>query len=455
MKNRTPIVIAALIVLAAAVADATAGGTPTIAVGTTLDSLAPISNQALTQAVAAVHGKIGDTQWEELKSHLRALNQDITARGILAANRHHPSLLTGYFYGQVYDWDLYFESIYAGYNGVNRFCFNNLDAFFALEHPDGFIQRAFGTKSWGASQQFKPFIAQIALLGNRQSENLQWLSEHYDQMRRFLDRWAAYDGDHNGLSYWPGGADQAGTDNQGSRCVGHSEGVDLNCYLYRDYQAMSILANRLGKADDARLWEQRAETLAAKINNLLWDEQDGLYYDRDELTGTLTKKKAVSCFTPLWAGIIDQDRAKRMVQEHLTNPKEFWTKYPVPSYAISERDFYLGTKHGECNWHGNTWIPTNYMIFHGLVRYGFRQAAEQLAYDTLSLALANPTTREYYNSETGEGYGCDPFYGWSSLAYVMPFEFELNFDPTDLSRISKMPNLLAAIGVDDFKPDDK
>jgi hypothetical protein len=40
--------------------------------------------------------------------------------------------------------------------------------------------------------------------------------------------------------------------------------------------------------------------------------------------------------------------------------------------------------------------------------------------------------REYYDSENGQGYGMNPFWGWSSLAYVMPLEYQLQYDPTKL-----------------------
>jgi hypothetical protein len=74
------------------------------------------------------------------------------------------------------------------------------------------------------------------------------------------------------------------------------------------------------------------------------------------------------------------------------------------------------------------------MIFHGLVRYGFDKAAQELAQRTQQLALEqNAVTREYYNSETGQGYGMNPFWGWSSLAYLMPLEYDLHYDPTDLT----------------------
>ena len=45
----------------------------------------------------------------------------------------------------------------------------------------------------------------------------------------------------------------------------------------------------------------------------------------------------------------------------------------------------------------------------------------------------NAVTREYYDSESGQGYGMNPFWGWSSLAYAMPLELKLGYDPTDMT----------------------
>ena len=73
------------------------------------------------------------------------------------------------------------------------------------------------------------------------------------------------------------------------------------------------------------------------------------------------------------------------------------------------------------------------MIFHGLMRYGYKDLARDLAYRTFHMALdENPVTREYYDSDTGKGNGLNPFWGWSSLAYVMPLEYETGYDPTDI-----------------------
>ena len=40
--------------------------------------------------------------------------------------------------------------------------------------------------------------------------------------------------------------------------------------------------------------------------------------------------------------------------------------------------------------------------------------------------------REYYNSETGEGVGLEPFWGWSLLGHFMMLEEELDWDINSL-----------------------
>jgi len=84
-----------------------------------------------------------------------------------------------------------------------------------------------------------------------------------------------------------------------------------------------------------------------------------------------------------------------------------------------------------CNWRAKTWIPTNYMIFHGLRYYGYEDLAALVADHTCRL-VKESGDREYYDAETGQGCGLDPFWGWSLLAYFMPYEADSSYDVTGL-----------------------
>jgi len=371
----------------------------------------------------------------ELAARLLQLNTDIATKGVHDFPGAKEKLLTGYSYGEFYDWDLYFENVYLSYYGVSRFDFSNLEVFLSRQRPDGFVSRTLVEPR--AHQMFKPFLAQLAVLGSQQTGSYEWLrQEDYRRLQKYLDRWFAYDEDHNGLPTW-NSSDASGMDNQLSRAGDFNsysdEGVDLACYLLRELQAMAVISGKLGKTAEQAEYRERAKQLTKLINDTFWDEKDGFYYDRDEKTGKQIHVKTVTGFFPLWAGVASPEQARRLVQEHLMNPQEFWLAYPVATYAKTEPDFYEGTAKGECNWRGNTWIPANYMIFHGLLKYGFDKEARELADKTYHLALdKNTVTREYYDSESGGGYGMNPFWGWSSLAYVMPLDVQYQYDPMDL-----------------------
>lgn len=358
---------------------------------------------------------IGQDQYKQLLVRLGSLNRDIATKGLHDHLGVKGKLLTGYAYGEYYDWDLYFENLYLSYYGISDYDFTNLRLFLDKQQPDGFVSRTIGITYPRPTQMFKPFMAQLVVLGASQNENnYEWLrATYYSKLQKYIDRWFAYDHDGNGLAVW-NSSDASGMDNQISRSGDlesyRDEGVDLACYLFRELQAMEIIATKLGKSADAKMYADRAERLAKAINKVFWNEQDGFYYDRDEKTGNAIKVKSVAGFLPMWAGVASAAQARRLVHDHLLNGNEFWLKYPVATYAKSESDFYEGSKSGECNWKGPAWIPTNYMIFHGLLQYGYNDEAKELALRTLLLALvANPVTREFYDSDTGKGNGMNPF----------------------------------------------
>jgi neutral trehalase len=245
-------------------------------------------------------------------------------------------------------------------------------------------------------------------------------------------------------------ADAAGTDNQWSRggalAAFEIEGVDLASYLVRELRAMAVIAHQLGLAGDVKRYNDQADRLIKLMNATFWDEADGIYYDRSEKTEKLVKVKSATCFMPLFAGAATPDRARRMVREHLLNEKEFWLAYPVASYAKTEPDYYQGS-HNECNWRGPTWAPTNYMIFHGLMRYGFAAEAKMLADRLLEMAVEkNPVLREYYDAETGLGLGQTRFWGFTALYYGMRLEWQLRYDASSLDK-SLEPIVTRNLGV--------
>ncbi len=422
----------------------------------TTETTGPASQPAYSAAVRAVIAQVGEKPFAELLVRLGTTNSDIHLKG-LKTIRGKPNaggkFLTGYPYTEFYDWDLYFENLYLSYYGISAYCFTNLKEFLARQTADGYINRSLNKQR--DRQHFKPFMAQLVVLGGRQNQDrYDWLKtepvagqddivrvtvpangSYYNRLKKYVEKWFSYDGDGNGLPTW-NSADAAGTDNQWSRAgqlgAFEVEGVDLASYLVRELQAMAVIAQHLGEAGDRQVFLKHADTLNKKINDVFWDEKQGLYFDRNEKKSEPVLVKSATNFMPLFCGAPSAAQVKRMVKEHLTNQEEFWLAYPVASYAKTEPDYYQGS-HKECNWRGSTWAPTNYMIFQGLMRYGEVDVARELARRLFEVAVVkNPVLREYYNAETGEGLGQTSFWGFTALYYVMLLECELKNDASAL-----------------------
>ena len=367
-------------------------------------------------------------------------------RGILTEARSGKPYFTGYDYQSLYDWDQYFESLVQLYLGWGtRYPLSGVDIFLDNQRADGFIPRAIDPPEMDrpheASEMVKPFLCQILVLCLREDGDIPFLRGG-DRMRR-LGRYLRYwleglDKRGGGLSYWRS-APHTGMDNQRERAgdwdADFCEGVDLNSFLCRELRAYGVLCRALGHDDELRWSEDMLTRRTRAIFEQCWDDQTGFFYDVDARTGRRMAVRSVAGFAPLWARIASPDQARRLVLDHLCDPAQFWRPWPIPAYSAGWSGYsgeYLPGDIG-CAWRCNTWIPTNYYVFQGLRHYGYRDLAATLARKTYDL-VDRAGFREYYATESGEGRGLDPFWGWSLLAMFMPFEAETGYDPTDLSE---------------------
>jgi glycogen debranching enzyme len=118
------------------------------------------------------------------------------------------------------------------------------------------------------------------------------------------------------------------------------------------------------------------------------------------------------------------------VEEHLLNPRSFWLPFPPPSVAADDprftrEDRWLGILRRY--WRGPTWMNAAWLLWLGLVRLGYREAAAEMA-RRLTAAVAAAGLREYYDPYTGRGMGARDF-SWSALL----LEFNGTPSPRDVS----------------------
>jgi len=161
----------------------------------------------------------------------------------------------------------------------------------------------------------------------------------------------------------------------------------------------------------------------------LWDERRGLFFDEAQPGGLRPDPVTWAALAPLALPDLPEAIGRRLVEEHLLNPREFLTAVAPPSVAACEPSYEPDGGHGPLRryWRGPTWVNSAWMVWLGLRRLGYAAEAQRLA-DGVIGAVAREGLREYYDPRTGTGLGAKDF-AWSTLVAELA-------DPDDGSRAS-------------------
>lgn len=192
--------------------------------------------------------------------------------------------------------------------------------------------------------------------------------------------------------------------------------VLFNSLLCRADRDLAEISRLLG--GDPYPFEERARKMADAVNAKLWDEQRGTYLDYDLVSGHPMRVFASPNFVPLFAGIPDEGRARRVVG-HLTGPCFRLGRggaVPVPSYDL--RGFGFSP---ERYWRGPVWVNIDWLLLRGLERYGYTELADTLR-DTIVRLCREEGFHEYFDPTTGMGHGSDLFSWTAALLLDMVLE---------------------------------
>jgi hypothetical protein len=148
---------------------------------------------------------------------------------------------------------------------------------------------------------------------------------------------------------------------------------DFCSYMVLKCEALAHIAHRLGRAEEEKAHLDERDVLKAAVNEYLWDETEGLYFDRDIRNGEFVRSRIIASLLPLWAGIPDQRQAKRLC-EHILDPAAFNTIIPLPSVALNDAAFEKDM------WRGPVWLNVAFAVIAGLQRYGFHEEAADFAF---------------------------------------------------------------------------
>lgn len=312
-----------------------------------------------------------------------------------------------------------------------------LTADSALTHGDP-------TRTGGfAENMHKPVLAQHAALLTQRQDDASWIRPHMPVIGRFVDRYLeSHVHAETGLAYWQTDFG-VGVDNDPSifyRPDKSTASVYLNSLLYRELLACGYLLERLGEPAEANRRRGQAYDLAGAMSAHLWDERDGTFYSADlalrpvdpadwlhrgaprAWSSLLLRVDSWSSFLPMWAGLASHEQASRML-DRVRDQRTFQAAYGIRSLGRLEKMYDLRPTNNPSNWLGPIWGMTNYLVFRGLVKYGFDEDARELATKTVRLFGADLETsgalHEFYHPDTGEPIMTRGFQNWNFLVLNM------------------------------------
>ena len=212
----------------------------------------------------------------------------------------------------------------------------------------------------------------------------------------------------------------------------NQESVDLNAYLYAEKGFLKSMAEELGYQDDVEKYTKEAEKLQKYINEKMYDEETGFYYDVQTNEDGSEKKllvnrgKGTEGWIPLWAKAATKDRAAKVV-ENMTDSNKFNTLVPFPT-ASKDNAKYAPEKY----WRGPVWLDQALYAVEALQNYGYDDEAKDATiklFDNTKGLLESGPIHENYNPETGEGLHTKNF-SWSASAFYMLYQNTLTSNNT-------------------------
>jgi alpha,alpha-trehalase len=217
----------------------------------------------------------------------------------------------------------------------------------------------------------------------------------------------------------------------------HYTPVCLNSLLYLMEKEAAEIATILGRASDAAIWNQRAQTRADLVNRLMWDEEAGLYLDYDFTRKQRRNYPFLTTFWPLWVGIATPERAARVVKN-------------LPLFE-QPGGLQTSTTRSGSQWDAPFgWAPLQLIATQALRRHGFSEDADRVATRFLTMVAeqyrkAGVIVEKYDVTKRGSevaddlqfGYRSnEPGFGWTNAA------FEVMLDELPANERSKVSGFL-------------
>ena len=182
----------------------------------------------------------------------------------------------------------------------------------------------------------------------------------------------------------------------------------MNALLIKSNQSLIRIGKQL-QLDTGQLEEWQQQSLRS-YNSKLWNKNLNFYTGYDLVSETQLGYKEIGGLTPLFAEIPSPEKAK-ILNDYLQSLHER-NYYLCPSFDVDSPLF-----DSKRYWRGPIWPQMNWLIYHGLNKYGFQETAKIVKSDLIEL-VEKLGFYEYFESQKSIVPSLSSGYGGSSFSWT-------------------------------------
>jgi len=231
------------------------------------------------------------------------------------------------FSPNIFQWDTIFMIMFARYAHYIFPAIQSLDNFYCRQYENGYICREI-VEATGEDFVYEgrqntinpPIFSWAEVESYKITDDKSRFAMVLPVIEKYVEWLEKYRKSSNTAHqlYWQTGLG-SGMDNTPRYGSGW---VDMSCQMVMQYRDMAFICNELGLIEKAKKYDKRTDEISALINKFMWNEEDGLYYDVDDV-GNQVKWKTVGCFWPMLAGVANSHQAEKLL-DNLKDPHSFW-----------------------------------------------------------------------------------------------------------------------------------
>ncbi|MBQ7719869.1 MAG: hypothetical protein IJT56_04720 [Clostridia bacterium] len=359
----------------------------------------------------------------------------------------------------LFDWDTYFASLMSQFGG-RELAYLNAFAITNEMTEDGFVPN-FGTSDDNKSRdRSQPPVGSMVALRLWEQFGDDWFVK---ELFPALYRWNTWFKEHrtlpDGTMCWgsekfepkngryfevndignlQGAKYESGLDNSPmyddasfdtEKQVMLLSDVGLTSLYIMDCRCLIKLAQIAGREDAVPVLRERLESAEAAMETL-WNEETGIYENRDAVTGKFSHRISPTNLYSLYSSRVSDEHKKSMSEKYLCNPDELGGEFMLPSISRSDPAY-----PDQNYWRGRIWAPMNYLVYEALCEAGMKAERKLLAESSRKVLLKEWEEHGHVHENYSgyDGQGCDKpnsnnFYHWGGLLGYIAIKEEASKD---------------------------